>query len=480
MERASTGIRELDQITGGGLPTGSLIILAGAPGTGKTILAQQIAFANATPEHKAVYYTTLSEPHSKLIRHLEQFEWFSADALGKIVDFIHLPGLGVDVDLDTFSKEISRTSFEIEPSIIVIDSSRALHDFAPPERLRQVVYDLASRVAHSNAILIFVGEYGPEDMITAPEFAVADGIIQIANDPSGSTDRRSLRVAKMRGTGHLPGRHTFRITDAGIKVYPRTESIVRGRGEVEAHRLSTGIPALDQMIGGGLPAGSATLVAGPSGAGKTVMGLQFVAEGLARGEKCVFIALQESPAQLLSKAKAFGWDLRAALEQGQLVIKSVQPVELNLDVAAAEIRAAVSHGSKRIVLDSLAELHHAAQTERFADYIWALIESFREVSATTLVTSETEAFFGPSFELARGISFVVDNVILMRYTELASEIRRALGVVKMRDSDHVKSLVEFEVTARGIEVKGKFAGMSGVLTGTPVGTAEAFKDFFNR
>src|SRR5687768_5086098 len=123
MERLSTGIRELDEITGGGLPTGSLIILAGSPGTGKTILAQQIAFTNATPEHKAVYYTTLSEPHSKLVRHLSQFEWFSADALGKIVDFLHLPSVGADIDLDSFSKEIARTSFELEPAVVVIDSS---------------------------------------------------------------------------------------------------------------------------------------------------------------------------------------------------------------------------------------------------------------------------------------------------------------------------------------------------------------------
>lgn len=480
MQRVSTGIKELDAVTGGGLPVGSLVILAGPPGTGKTILAQQIAFTNATPEHHAVYYTTLSEPHSKLIRHLDQFAWFSADALGKIIDFLHLPGIGSELDLETFTKEIARTSFETEPSVVVIDSSRALHDFAPADRIRQIVYDLASRVAHSNAILIFVGEYDSQDLINAPEFAVADVIVQMSNDPTASFDRRMLRIAKMRGSEHLSGRHTFIIGNEGIRVYPRSESVIASRQDVEDRRVSTGVAELDEMIGGGLPAGSATLVAGPSGAGKTVMGLQFVADGLARGEHCIYVALQESKTQLLHKARAFGWDLAGAVDEGRLIIESLQPVDLNLDVVAAEIRAAVKGTARRVVLDSLAELHNAAQNERFADYVWSLIESFRSVGATTMVTSETEAFFGPSFELARGISFVVDNVVLMRYTELQSEIRRALGVVKMRDSDHVKSLVEFEITKRGISLKGKFAGLSGVLTGTPVRTEEAFKEFFDR
>ena len=481
MERVPTGIETLDRILGGGIPVGSLIILAGAPGTGKTILAQQICFANATSQHKAVYYTTLSEPHTKLIRHLEQFSWFDPAALGDRVDFIHLPDLVDREGLESFASEIARRAFESEPAVVVVDSSRALHDFTSPEHLRQTVYELASRVAHTNAVLLFVGEYGFSDLTDVPEFAVADGIIQVANEPTGSNDRRWLRVAKMRGAGHLAGKHTFVIGDGGVSVYPRFESDLPVRTERAEARVSTGVKGLDDMIEGGVPTGGATLVAGPAGAGKTVLGLHFIVEGLTRGERCVYISFQETEGQLIRKAKAFGWDLRKAVEEGRLALLNIRPVELSLDVTGSRLRAAASDNVSRIVIDSLAELHHAALgTDRFADFTWALVETFRSVGATTMLTSETAAFFGPVFELAEGVSFVVDNVVLLRYTELESEIRRALGVVKMRDSDHVKSLVEFEIGSSGVKLKGKFSGLAGVLTGTPVRTEERFKDFFNR
>jgi circadian clock protein KaiC len=159
----------------------------------------------------------------------------------------------------------------------------------------------------------------------------------------------------------------------------------------------------------------------------------------------------------------------------------VQPVELGLDVVAAEIgRAAAASGAVRVVIDSIAELEHSATHQRFADYLWALVGALRHGGATTLLTSETSAFFGPAFELAHGLSYVADNVVLLRYTELASEIHRALVVVKMRDSDHVKSLVEFEITPHGANVIGKFAGVSGVLSGNPTPTEQRFKEFFGR
>jgi circadian clock protein KaiC len=177
----------------------------------------------------------------------------------------------------------------------------------------------------------------------------------------------------------------------------------------------------------------------------------------------------------------FGWDFKGAVAKGDLVVRHFEPVELNLDKAAAEMTALAKDGVKRIVIDSMGELEHASHgSDRFPDYLWALMSGLRAHGATILVTSETAAFFGPTFELARGLSFVVDNVILLRYTELESEIRRALSVIKMRESDHVKSLVEFEIGEKGASVKGKFAGMAGVMTGTPVRTEERFREFFNR
>ena len=133
-----------------------------------------------------------------------------------------------------------------------------------------------------------------------------------------------------------------------------------------------------------------------------------------------------------------------------------------------------------MVIDSIAELEHGANGDRFSDYLWSLVGAVRKGGATVILTSETSAFFGPAFELAHGLSFIADNIVLLRYTELESEIRRALVVVKMRDSDHTKSLVEFEITNRGTLVRGKFVGVSGVMSGTPTQTEQKFREFFGR
>jgi circadian clock protein KaiC len=184
------------------------VVLAGAPGTGKTILAQQICFAGASPDRKAIYYTTLSEPHSKLVRHLEPFSFFDTDALGASVEFIHLGDLLLQNDgggLEAVVSEIVDRCFEADPAVVVIDSSKALQVFADEQSLRAAYYELASRVAHTGAVVILVGEYTPDEIDRNVEFALADGIIQVANESHEPVDRRWLRVLKMRGALHLAG-----------------------------------------------------------------------------------------------------------------------------------------------------------------------------------------------------------------------------------------------------------------------------------
>jgi circadian clock protein KaiC len=227
------------------------------------------------------------------------------------------------------------------------------------------------------------------------------------------------------------------------------------------------------MIGGGVPAGSATLVAGPSGAGKTVLGLQFVADGLRRREPCLYVSFQQTAAQLIDRGERFGWPFGEAVASGLLQIRHLAPVELSLDVIGSELRRATLEDQpvRRVVVDSLAELEPAARgTTRFPDYLSALTTLFSSIGATTLLTSETTAFFGPAFELPHGLAFVADNVILFRYAELESEVRRAVAIIKMRDGDHAKNIVEVEIAANGLTVKGEFAGLTGVLGGTPLTT----------
>src|SRR6202022_3851215 len=214
MGRLRTGIGVLDLILGGGAEPGSVVILAGAPGTGKTILGQQICFANATPEHKALYYTTLSEPHSKLIRHLEPFEFFTPAALGRSVDFIHLGELVQEAGkegLEPVVSEVVRKCFEAKPAGGVIDSAKALRDFVSEHELRSALYGLASRVAHTDAVLLLVGEYTPREIEGGVEFSLADGILQLAYEPHEPVARRGLRGGKRGGGAPLGAKHSFPI-----------------------------------------------------------------------------------------------------------------------------------------------------------------------------------------------------------------------------------------------------------------------------
>src|ERR1700682_5927861 len=251
--RLRTGIGDLDLILGGGLEPGSLVILAGAPGTGKTILAQQICFANATLEHKALYYTTLSEPHTKLVRHLEPFDFFKPEALEKSVDFIHLGEMVKEAGkegLEPVVTEVVRKCFETRPAVVVIDSAKALRDFVSDQELRTALYDLASRVAHTEALLILVGEYTPQEIEGGIEFSLADGIFQLAYEPHEPVDRRWLRVVKLRGGDHLVGKHSFRIGQAGFEVFPRLETLAPN-GVVDADGpVASGVPRLDGVSGG--------------------------------------------------------------------------------------------------------------------------------------------------------------------------------------------------------------------------------------
>lgn len=455
MQRLSTGSADLDLVLGGGLPAGTLQVLAGAPGTGKTILAQQICFANATPERKALYYTTWSEPHDKLLRHLSPFGFFDRSALGDSVEFIHLGDLAAargDQGIESVATELVRRSFEARPALVVVDSSKALHDVAGERGFRQAVYDLASRIGFSDAVLLFVGEYTPEEIENGPEFAVADGIVRLTSEPDGAFDRRWLRVIKMRGSSPLTGRHSFEIGPGGFDVFPRFEALRAEHGVPAAGRLSTGVPRLDELMDGGVPGGDSTFVVGPSGVGKTVLALGFVARGVADGERCLYVSFQEDEQQLLDKAASFGVDLRPALASGLLTVAHVRPVEVNLDAVGTLLRRELADGSvRRVVLDSLAELRSSiSELERFPAYVWALTGFSRAAGATILVTHESS--YGPS---SSDYSFLFQNAVRLRYVEDGPRTARTLNVLKMRNSDHAKAFLRYEVGPSGIEIRGE-------------------------
>ena len=471
-----TGVPGLDLVLGGGLEQGALVVLAGGPGTGKTILAQQICFARATAAHKCVYYTTVSEPHTKLVRHLEPFTFFDPEALDQTVEYIHLGSFlwpRREDGLEPLVSEVVRKTLDEEPAVVVIDSTKMLGDFADERELRIALYDLTSRIAHTDTVLLLVGEYTPEELAGDVEFSLADGIIQLEYLAREPVERRTLRVSKMRGSSQRSGRHTFQIGPGGIEVFPRIETLVPDQAVPVSGRVRTGIPGLDELMGGGPRGTDATLVRGPSGVGKTIFGLRWIAQGLEDGEHGLYVTFEDTPPQLTQMATGFGWDIETARAAGRLAISYVPIGSLDLDVLASTVRGELAeHPVSRIVLDSFAELVSAArESERFPAYMRSLVGLIRAVGSSILVTSET-APHGSADRSLDQLMFLFHNVVDLRYIEQESQIGRALSVLKMRNSRHEMALVSFTITEHGITIGEKLDGVTGRLGWTALRTQD--------
>jgi circadian clock protein KaiC len=468
--QVATGLADLDLILGGGLQPGSVVVVSGPPGTGKTILAQQICFTAATTGHRAIYYTTLSEPHAKLVEHLSGFSFFDPSALGTRVEYVHLGDMLRDhrtVDLDPLINEVVRKALDDQPAIVVIDSTMMLRDFVSEPALRTALYDLSSRVAHSGAVLLLLGEYTDEDLLIGVEFALADGIVALSHQIREPVDRRGLRVLKMRGSAPLGGTHTMHITDDGIRVYPRIESFLPATMPERGERIRSGIRGLDALMGGGIPDADATVVLGPTGVGKTIGCLGFLAEGLSQGQRCLYVTFQDTVEELQETAARFGWDFRAARERDQLIIVHVPvgALDLDLDVLASMIRHSLADGSiRRVIIDSLAEMALAArEAERFPAYLRSMLGVVRAAGASLWVTSETR-MAGPVEDPLTGLMYLFHNIIQLRYIEHCAEIGRIVNVTKMRNSAHDNAMYTCHLEDEGgLAVGDRFERVTGML-----------------
>jgi circadian clock protein KaiC len=448
--RMTSGSGPLDVILGGGLPRDAITLLIGAPGSGKTILAQQWMFANARPDRPALYLTTVSEPLAKLLRYSQSLSFFDVKAVGRSVWYEDLGVTLRDHGLKGVLERLRDLILEHQPVMIVIDSFKAMHPYAERSSgFRRFLHELAGMLSAFPVTSLWVGEYEDEDIRRAPEFAVADAIIALGTVQSGERSARSLYVHKLRGGDFVVGKHAYRLSADGVAVYPRlADPADQSSYELREERIPSGIQALDDMLGNGYWPGASTLVAGPTGIGKTLMGLHFVFKAVHRGEHAVIATMQEDPSQLARTASQFGWSLEA--ENLTLMYRS--PVDLYVDEWVYELLNTIgATGASRVLLDSLGDLQAAAPDEtRFREYVYSLLHRSSRGGTSLMMTYELPELFGVRRLSDVSASHLADNVVLLQYHGVTGMMSRTLTVLKTRATDHEAGVREFQITVDGI------------------------------
>ena len=451
-----TGVPGMDVVLNGGLLRGAMYLVTGEPGTGKTVLSSQVAFQRAAAGENVVYVTSLSESHARLLSNLESFEFFDRSLIQSRITFLSAISTLEEGGLDKLQALVSQAVRTHHASLLVLDNLGSVSEVAPsPFAYRKCLRDIGAVLTLIGCTALLLAPQRPPQ--EGLEQFAADGIIDLSQQMSGMRQTRELRVRKFRGSPHLQGLHVFEISASGITLYPRREVLLLKRELATAlpsGRSGFGIAGLDDMLKGGLVSSSMTALVGAPGSGKTLLGLNLLAEGLRAGQPCLYLGFNEMPPRLLSKAEGVGLGLAEYVRTGQLELLWRQPTEQLLDVIAEQLLEVVYRRKvRRLFLDGLDGLLQAAtHLERFPSFLIALTNELRSLEVTSAI-SMAASFSGPEFGMApQDLPASMDNLILVRYVELRARLHRLISILKVRESDYDPDLREFRITARGLEV----------------------------
>ena len=452
IERLSSGQAQLDAVLGGGLPAFSINLIAGAPGTGKTMLAAQYLFHSASAERPGVYLATTTEPLEKMVRYGQELSFFDRGLIGTTVLYESLYEPLATGGLQAVIERVIEILRDVRPGFIAFDSFKALRPFAADDLAhRRFVSELAGRLSALPVNTFWVGEYGPREIAESPEAAVADSIIVLRSSQHGQRTLRYLHVEKLRGGRYQSGEHAYRLSEHGVSVFPRlADPLDVGRPQPSAERISLGSPELDGLISGGVWAGTSTLVIGPSGAGKTMLALDFLTAGARAGRRGVFATLQETSSQL---ARVLAGDRQVSFD-GLVEVHRRSPVDMYIDEWVHELLEVVERtDAELLVVDSLSDLRIASPDEtRFEEYVYSLGQRCARTGTTALLTLESRPAFAFAGSIATALSHLADNIILIGYHVDRHLVRRAIHVLKTRGSAHDQAIREFVIGADGITI----------------------------
>jgi circadian clock protein KaiC len=476
--RVVTGIPGLDEIFYGGLIPHRSYLLVGSAGAGKTVFSVQWLLEGRRRGER-VLYITLTEPAGEIKRNMASFGWQLEG-----IDVLDLTptneGANEEEEYQVFTpgeveqvavwQAIYQAVSEKRPQRLVIDSVTQLRYLSVDEyQFRKKTLGLVSFLNRSGCTSLLSFETSELERETSVGLAV-DGLIRLRAEvsPSRVIGLRSVQVEKFRGSNFISGMHPMRITDDGMHIFPhRIEAIGGSHPTVEL--FSSGSRQLDELLGGGLESGTATIISGPSGVGKTTLGVAFLTAAIARGKRAVLFTFEEAVESLMIRSRGIGIPLDTVLKAGTLKIVRLNPMEQYPDEFLEKVRAAVElEGFEFVMIDSLRG--YQLEMEQFGtplDHIRNLVHYLNRNGATSLLINEVEYITGNLRATEMAVSHLADNIILLRYAEYAGQVIKVIACLKKRLGDFQPDLRALQITANGLQVGEKLENLRGVLTGVP-------------
>ncbi len=453
-----TSIHGLDTILGGGFLKGRLYLIEGDPGSGKTILGNQLAFANAQMGKTSLFVTLLSENQGKMLEHLREFDFYADELLNDKI--FYLSGLSElsSSGLGGFKKFLTQSIRSLKVKLVVIDGFKVVKTFASSElEYSTFLHDLNSLASTLDCIFVILNPHTTFDVDRVG--VLTDGYIELKRTDIGMRNTREIYVHKMRGMDHFEGRHELRISRDGIRIFPRIELLVARippfHPNLSEDKKSFGIENLDRMLKGGVLEGSVTSLFGPPGSGKTLIGLKFLHEGLLENENTLYFGFYETRDQMLSKASGVGLDFVPFIKSGQLEYQWYAPTEQLIDELYEKLITTIE-GKKisRVFIDGIEGFKFSAVfADRLPRFITSLTIKLRSIGVTVIFSEEASM---PSIKKVYHLgeySAAFENIIYLRYVESNFHVKRLINIYKVRSSSYDLSIHEFHITNHGVEVQ---------------------------